>query len=215
MFRVLFYHHGLVPRVLILLGLVVGLPFSQQILAKKSILQRKVLSTAEFVLQKLGVSYQYGGNSVRSMQDCYDCLECTNRQKKPLVSRECTTCKYCSLDCSHFVQFIYQKSGLNFPYITSKGMLETSSLKLQKNYHLIHMGRFISQAQEADLLVFSGHVVLLESLNSNGKATIIHATRGQDIKGAGLGIQRVRNIHLNRYFGKPVRRVLRHEQLIK
>jgi hypothetical protein len=63
-----------------------------------------------------------------------------------------------------------------------------------------------------DMLVYRGHVVVVETVHEPGVADIIHATGGKDIKLAGQGIQRERYARVSNFRGELLR-VIRHKKL--
>jgi hypothetical protein len=91
-------------------------------------------------------------------------------------------------------------------------MLKTSKARLLKFYSYLDFGREFQRLLPGDLLVYKGHVVLLEKLHKQGRADIIHATGGRDLKGPGLGVQRERMVEVDGFRG-PLLRVLRHTSL--
>jgi hypothetical protein len=83
-----------------------------------------------------------------------------------------------------------------------------------ERYHLRDIGARVQRALPGDLLVYEGHVVLLERRLPQGRGDIIHVTSGRDLKGPGLGLQRERNVPLSGFRG-PLQRILRHKDLVE
>lgn len=180
-------------------------------------LRTTVLNTANELLESSHVSYAYGGSKIGSIEECKSCNRCL-QEKKPSPKRrltECKACQKCSIDCSHFTAEVFKQSGLKAPYLTTSMMQGLSDSTLKSNFHLISIGRRLERALPGDLIVYDGHVVMLLALKPNqspGKpalADIIHSTSGREVKGAGQGIQRARNVSLTDFKG-PIKRILRH-----
>lgn len=173
--------------------------------------QSRILEAAAALLDNAEVSYVYGGGTLGNTQACDQCNACL-REKSPAPQRrqaECPVCDSCSLDCSHFVELVYDLAGLKTVYLTTKDMRELTSEQLLKRAKLVPVPRGIVDAEPGDLLVYPTHVVILEALRGKGRGDVIHVTSGLDIKGPGQGIQRERMVELTHFRG-PLRRVLRH-----
>ena len=84
--------------------------------------------------------------------------------------------------------------------------------RLQKDFGFSALPPDATIAIPGDLLVYKGHVVMLERRHGQGKGDIIHATGGRDIREPGQGIQRERWADLGRFRG-PLLRILRHNAL--
>lgn len=175
-----------------------------------------VLAVASRLLDEAEISYVYGGYQVGDGEACKSCNLCLT-ENKPVPAKRlktCPACSSCSLDCSHFTELVYREAGLPYPYLDTALMLGLSSEKLRGSYGLLDLGRELGRAAPGDLLVYDGHVVLLEKRHQlvQGQATyrgdIVHATGGKDIKTPGEGIQRERFIDLANFRG-PLRRILR------
>jgi hypothetical protein len=176
-----------------------------------------VLADADRLLEEAQVSYVYGGSQLGDPPACEACNSCLAKRQPAPGQRlaRCPVCRSCSIDCSHFAALVFADAGLPFPYLDTAGMLAYSAAKLRSAYHLIDLGTDLSRAQPGDLLVYKGHVVILERL-SDGPAgqsqmprgDIIHATGGKDIRRPGEGIQRERFVDLGGFRG-PLRRILR------
>jgi hypothetical protein len=176
--------------------------------------QEKIRLAGDDMLENLEVSYVYGGSKVGDAGTCDDCNSCLEKKRPSpkLRFKECPSCHHCSLDCSHFVQLVFERAGLGFPYLTSLQMLELSSESLSKKYNLRAVEFLPDGLVVGDLLIYRGHVVIVERLHEAGVADIIHATGGKDIKEPGQGIQRERFIRVANFRG-PLLRVLRHDKL--
>jgi hypothetical protein len=182
--------------------------------------QKTLLQVAANLLDEAQVSYVYGGYQVGDPDACGTCNDClvakAPRPKERLA--QCPVCRKCSLDCSHFTELVYRQAGLPYPYVATKGMLELDAATLRRNYGLVDLGTRLEQTTTGDLLVYDGHVVMLERRREpqpgqpEFRGDVIHATGGKDIKSPGEGIQRERFIDLARFRG-PLRRILRHAQL--
>lgn len=176
--------------------------------------QKKIIQSAQDILESAKISYVYGGNRIGGESECSSCNACLaeNKPAPKLRFKVCKECYACSLDCSHFVHRVYSDAGIHFPYFTTDVMRATPPPKLRKRYGFIDLGRDISRAQPGDLLVYKGHVVMLETLHKSGIGDIVHATGGRAIKGPGAGIQRERRASLPNFAGR-LQRILRHERL--
>lgn len=187
-------------------------PVAAQVAA--SGLGERIRRAGDDMLENLEVSYVYGGSKVGDANTCDRCNSCleSKRPSPKLRFKECPTCHHCSLDCSHFVQLVFDRAGLGFPYLTSTQMLDLSAEALKSKYHLMPVEFKPNGLVGGDLLVYRGHVVIVETPREDGIADIIHATGGKDIKLPGQGIQRERFVRVASFRG-PILRVLRHEKL--
>jgi len=88
-------------------------------------------------------------------------------------------------------------------------MLELSPSKLVKQYGLKPVELYLDDLLAGDLLVYRGHVVIVERVHESGVVDIIHATGGKDLKIPGQGIQRERFVRVANFRG-PLLRILRH-----
>lgn len=198
--------------------------------------QRAVIYAAQKILESYEISYVYGGHRIGDAQDCDSCNLCLSEKMPSPKARqnECPICSSCSLDCSHFVNLVFNDAGMAIPYITSSEMSALSSAALKKKYHLLDLGSDVSKVRPGDLLIYRGHVVILEALTpmeivklqdsqSSDKSRnlyaslpirgdVIHATGGGAIQTPGAGIQRQRFVDLRNFRGTLLR-ILRHESL--
>jgi NlpC/P60 family len=176
--------------------------------------QDKIKMAGDDMLENLEVSYVYGGANIGDGKSCEACNQCLeDRQPAPkLRFKECSVCSHCSIDCSHFTQLVFAKAGLAFPYITTAQMLELSIETLEKRFHLRSLGNSVGQIIPGDMLVYRGHVAIVESIHGPDSADIIHATGGKDIRVPGQGIQRERFVRMSSFRGDLLR-VVRHARL--
>ncbi len=178
----------------------------------------KLVKVAGDILDEGMVSYVFGGSEPGDPQSCSECNVCLNSsQPKPKERlRQCPICAKCSLDCSHFTALVFRTAGLPYPYLDTKTMLSLSGEGLLRRYSLVDIGDDPSRSVPGDLLVYDGHVVMLERRHGKGccQGDVIHATGGKDIKGPGAGIQRERFIDISQFRG-VLRRVLRHKEMVK
>lgn len=179
-----------------------------------SVLQSQLLRAGDEMLENLEVSYVYGGSKVGSLAQCNTCNECLESFRPSPKERfvRCPSCGGCSLDCSHFTQLVYARAGLQYPYLTTSQMMSLPATVLERKYQLSVVGTDIQKAEPGDLLVYPGHVVMLESWIKAGFGDVIHATGGKDIKEPGQGIQRERQAQLMQFRGS-LQRILRHRRL--
>lgn len=176
----------------------------------------RVLQEADRLLEHGNISYVYGGRMVGHEGHCDSCTQCLDTKKPGPKERlsMCPICQFCSLDCSHFIALVYQRAGLKAPYLTTKQMLRKSTLELKKDYHWVDLGRDARRVLPGDILVYPGHVVMVESLSRQGVGQIIHSTSGKELKGAGQGIQRQSQVSFSEFKGSLLR-ILRHKVLLK
>jgi cell wall-associated NlpC family hydrolase len=176
--------------------------------------QKRLVSAARQLLDEAEVSYVYGGKSIGTATDCLACNACLEKRQPAPSARvaQCPECARCSLDCSHFTQLVFRRAGIDHPYLTSKDMVSLTQLRLQKDFGFSALPPDAMQALPGDLLVYKGHVVMLERRHGQGKGDIIHATGGREIREPGQGIQRERWADLGRFRG-PLLRILRHHAL--
>ena len=125
----------------------------------------------------------------------------------------CPICAKCSLDCSHFIHHVFNQVGLHMPYLTTGQMLQLSPQRLQKVWHLVTMPHQLRLIRPLDLLVYKGHVVMVETVARKGHGTIVHVTAGKDLRGPGIALQREHQVEFAHFRG-PLRRILRHRNLI-
>ena len=200
--------------------LLIVLSFAGERGRAESGLRSRLLDVADLLLEEAQVSYVYGGSKLGDGQACERCNSCLATKSPEPKSRikQCPACRDCSLDCSHFTELVFARAGAPYPYLATEGMRELSSATLRRRYNLLDLGRDVYAAGPGDLLVYDGHVVLLERIHARQdrdgvlRGDIIHATGGRDIKLPGQGIQRERYVEIAHMRG-PVRRILRHVAL--
>ncbi len=176
--------------------------------------QKDLVHSARRLLEEASVSYVYGGAQLGTSTDCATCNQCLEAER-PAADRRlrmCPECTRCSLDCSHFTQIVFERAGIAHPYLTSKDMASLPPERLEKGFGFLTLGAQPKVAQAGDLLVYRGHVVMVERRRDDSKGDVIHATGGRDIKEPGQGIQRERWADLGHFRG-PLLRILRHKSL--
>jgi hypothetical protein len=184
-------------------------------------LDKRVLGVASRLLDEAKISYVYGGYQVGDSADCAACNTCLDEAKpKPsLRLKACPVCSRCSLDCSHFTAMVYKEAGAPYPYLATPTMLSSSAETLRRQYGLLDLDTDLGRAGPGDLLVYDGHVVLLERMRApvaglpRWRGDLVHATGGKDVKGGGQGVQRERFVDLSTFRG-PLRRILRPAALL-
>ena len=85
---------------------------------------------------------------------------------------------------------------------------------LRNRYGWIDIGRSVNRVMPADLLVYNGHVVLVERVLASGTGQVIHSTSGGVIKRPGEGIQRQTMVNFEDFKG-PLLKILRHQKVAK
>jgi len=188
---------------------------SQRGLAANQIpLRERVLTEADQLLEMAKISYVYGGHEVAGDQRCDACNRCLAEQKPGPKQRAlaCPDCRRCSLDCSHFVNLVYRRAGIVMGYLSTHVMIERSARDLLRLYGLLDFAQDVSALQPADLLVYRGHVAMVERVFANGLVDVVHATGGRDLRGPGMGIQRERKVMAVSFRG-PLLRILRPKAL--
>lgn len=174
-----------------------------------------VLGTARNMLENHSVSYVLGGQKLGETEHCEACNRCLAERQPDKTKRLalCPVCERCSLDCSNFTFQVYKKAGLGAKYLTTAMMNSLEPEVLLRDYYLVDIGDQIERALPGDLLVYDGHVVMLERKHKDGTGDVIHVTSGKDLKGPGLGIQRERRSSLGQFRGQLLR-ILRHLDLV-
>ena len=178
--------------------------------------RQQVLEQARGLLDRWSISYVMGGHKIGDVAACQACNLCLGSQRPSASERlqVCSSCDRCSLDCSHFTYEVFKLAGLSANYLTTSLMNNLDSDSLMRNYQLVDVGSSSRRALPGDLLVFAGHVVLLEKKHDSNLDNILHVTSGRDLRGPGLGIQRERQVVLDSFRGKLLR-VLRHNDLVR
>lgn len=208
----------ILPRMLFFLML--SVPAWAAPMVKLNDAQKNLLKVAASLLDEAQVSYVYGGYQVGDPAVCQQCNTCLQGQRpKPNQRLDlCPVCRQCSLDCSHFTELVFRQAGYPYPYLATSGMLTLHADTLESRYELIDLGTRLDLAHTGDLLVYDGHVVMLERRREpqpgqpRFRGDVIHATGGKDIRSPGEGIQRERFIDLEHFRG-PIRRILRHAKI--
>lgn len=197
-----------------------GGPVFAKTKSKLSDAQKTLLKVAANLLDEGQVSYVYGGYQLGDSQDCAQCNTCLEAKSPAPRQRlvACPACQRCSLDCSHFTELVFRQAGYPYPYLATNGMLNFQADTLRRKYGLLDLGTRLDLSTTGDLLVYDGHVVMLERRREpqpgqpQFRGDVVHATGGKDIRTPGEGIQRERFIDLANFRG-PLRRILRHLQL--
>ena len=164
------------------------------------------------------VPYVFGGQHVGEPRVCVACSACVNAKHLPADSTlarltQCPACQSCGVDCSNFVNQIYERAGIKYPFGDTSSLLRASDAHLTLKYGFLDMGREVRDAKPGDLVLFRDHVVMLLSMNEYEKTVdYIHASRGSKRTPAG-GIELRRGFDLNR-FQRQVVRILRHRDLV-
>lgn len=176
--------------------------------------RQRLLHEADRLLDTANVSYAWGGGAVGDQKACTSCSQCL-AAAGPAPKRQlqvCPVCRSCSLDCSHFIFEVFRRSKLPVKYLTTTQMRQLSPRVLKDRYNWIDIGARPSHVLAGDIVVYPGHVVLVERLTRPGVATVIHSTAGRVISGVGQGIQRQTMVKLS-HFNGPIQRILRHSKI--
>ena len=178
--------------------------------------RKKVIATALDLLRNWPVSYVFGGNRLGSPQECERCNQCLASAKPAPKQRlqDCPACQHCSLDCSHFISLVFNRTGLRAPYLTTTMMRDLAPDVIQSRFGWRYIGREARRVQPGDIIVYAGHVVMVTSVSarSSGVGDVIHATSGREVKGAGHGIQLQSNVKFEGFRG-TIQRIFRHNRL--
>ena len=175
--------------------------------------RQRVAVTVTQLMRNYAITYVYGGAQVYSAAACTTCVRCLAGEMGKTAMANCTVCASCSLDCSHFIHHVFNRAGLSMPYLTTQQMLQLSPQRLQRGWRLVTMPQQVRLIRPLDLLVYKGHVVMVETVNSKGRGTIVHVTAGRELRGPGAALQRERQVEFAHFRG-PLRRILRHRNLI-
>lgn len=175
-------------------------------------LERQILIEAETLLKDSPTPYKKGGKTLKAKK-CEDCSECL-LQKKPSKAKQLCgkICQSCGVDCSNFTKFVYNQVGLDYPYLSSAEMIHISKRNLYIKYGLVDLGKNLDEARPGDLLVYKGHVAILERMLERKRGDIIHAASTRTYRKTGNGIHRRKNANLANLRG-PLVKILRHYKL--
>lgn len=180
--------------------------------SRRVMYQDKLLSLAEDFTKKSYVPYIWGGGTIGEEKHCYACRACVKQRKPSLKNRlnECEPCRYCGIDCSHFVYRLFKDAGLEYGYATSRELSTQTTRGLLMHYNLVDIGRDLTVAQPGDLLVYPRHISMLTKVLSESHGDMVHASR---FRGDNLhlgGVRWDRNINIVKYRGNLIR-ILRHK----
>lgn len=175
---------------------------------------QRVVTTVAQMMRNYAITYVYGGKQVHSVAACTACVQCLAGDAEQSKIARCAACAECSLDCSHFIHQVFNQVGLAMPYLTTKQMLQLSPQSLQKTWHLVTMPQQLRLIRPLDLLVYKGHVVMVEAVTGKGRGTVVHVTAGRELRGPGVALQRERQVEFAHFRGS-LRRILRHRRLIR
>jgi hypothetical protein len=186
-------------------------------LTQNSYFQEKLVLIAKRYHDLDYIPYVWGGNAIGSKDICLACQKCIIKKKPSVAKRlqRCAPCRECGMDCSHFVNRIYEDAGLSFPYATSRELARQSRSALFSLYSLIDIGKDLRHAQPGDILVYKHHIVMLTNVIDSNFGDFIHITRfkGQSRPKVG-GFKWVKNFNLHKFRGKLIR-ILRHKQFFE
>lgn len=175
-------------------------------------LESQILQEADKILNFTPTPYAKGGKSLETGK-CEQCSQCLLEKKNTNNKLSCKkVCKSCGVDCSNFTRIVYNRAGLDYPYLSSSDMIHTSKRKLYLKFGLVDLGKRLDLARPGDILVYKGHVALLERIFPNNKGDIIHASNTRTFKRTGNGIHRRENVNLAKLRG-PLIKILRHYKL--
>jgi hypothetical protein len=163
------------------------------------------------------VPYVYGGKRLGSPKDCYQCSSCIRSRKLKKDGTfermaECGSCRKCGLDCSNFVNKVFETAGFEFPFVDTAHLGSASLIKLHRAYNLLDMGRSLHGLSPGDLVLQSSHVILIVAVNGE-KVDYVHSSSYSANSDIG-GVQIVRNVP-KVLLQRSVVKVLRHRALWK
>ena len=179
-------------------------------------LQEKLIFISEYYGSMDYVPYIWGGGNIGKKDACQACRKCVQQKGVSLKNRltRCSACQSCGIDCSHFVNMVYNQVGLDFPYASTAELRRLRPEDIAAQYNLLDMGKDIRVVQPGDLLVYRNHVVMAIAPRANGRGDFIHATRfGGGLKQIG-GIRLERDRKLLSFRGKLMR-ILRHRKFFE
>ena len=178
-------------------------------------LQEKLLFLAEYYGKMDYVPYIWGGGNIGTKEACLECRQCALKKGTGLKSRlgRCRSCQSCGIDCSHFVNMVYNEAGLDYPYASTAELRRGRPEEMASNYRMLDMGKDLRVVQPGDLLVYKNHVVMAVALRGGGRGDFVHSTRFGDRRQTG-GIKLERDRLLTTYRGKLVR-ILRHRKFFE
>jgi len=177
-------------------------------------LQGKLIYLAEKYAEMTHVPYVWGGGKIGDIATCNECRECASKKGVGLRSRmkACKACRSCGMDCSHFVNLMYNEAGLVYPYASSLELIRQSHRGLEEHYNLVNVGADLALAQPGDLLVYRRHIGMLVRKYSDTHGDFVHSTRFRpgDRRQVG-GFRMDVNRDLKKYRGKLLK-ILRHRR---
>lgn len=182
---------------------------------RKKITERKLLRSIDEMAQRTHVVYVWGGRAIGTRETCDRCRACVKRKNVPSKKRfeRCGYCRECGVDCSNLVNLIYRSAGLGYDWASTSMLWSRTSLEILRDFSLVDLGEDISQARPGDLLLYTGHVVMMASgVREDGTGDIIHSQSGA-VDGIG-GIVFDAGKNLRSAFGGGEIRLLRHTELM-
>jgi cell wall-associated NlpC family hydrolase len=189
---------------------------AQDVSGPQSLELREVLMRKAAELARMSyVPYVWGGNALGDASTCGECRKCIMGKRRLSVERRakvCSACRQCGVDCSHFVNRVYEAAGLAYPYVSTKPLTRMRPEDIKRKFGLVSIGRDLRLARPGDILLHERHVTMLLRLIDAGHADILHVSRSTRRHGAG-GVEIVRNADVLHFRGKLVR-IFRHQALM-
>ncbi len=179
--------------------------------------RQRLMDVAARMGEATYIPYVWGGRAIGNADTCNACRSCiASKPKLPIARRRaaCEPCRSCGIDCSHFVNKIYNEAGLSFPYAATAALRRLPQAKLKEKYSLVDIGPQLTKAQPGDLLLMRRHIVMLLKMRTGKRGDILHVSRSVKKGGRSKigGVEVREDVDLTRFHGKIVK-ILRHRDL--
>lgn len=179
----------------------------------------RLMAVANYLQTKSYVPYVFGGNSIGSVGVCQACSECVMAKRLPANSSSarsanCGACRSCGIDCSNFVNRVFDEAQMGYRFADTSTLLGTVDSNLESRFGFVNVGNHLDDARPGDVLLQSNHVMLVLSVDQvQHTIDYIHASRGSRRTPVG-GIERVRSANMFK-IGRSLEKILRHRELIQ
>lgn len=179
----------------------------------------RLLAVVNYLQTKSYVPYVYGGKSIGPANICRACSECIMAKRlpansSPARSAHCGACRSCGIDCSNFVNRVFDEADMGYRFADTKTLLGVPDASIENSLGFVNVGNRLEDAKPGDVLLQSNHVMLLLAIDPvNHTFDYIHASRGSRRTPVG-GIERVRSADMFK-IGRHLEKILRHRELIE